>query len=130
DATNPNDVWGLTSYGGNGGTITRPEGPPLDNPTTNPVTSQGFLMRTSDGVLFRSSKVRLGEIKDGPSKTLLIGEWTHFDATYERLCGPGTVQGEGSVTNGWWANPAPNDVVRSTRVPINWKFPANATYCK
>jgi prepilin-type N-terminal cleavage/methylation domain-containing protein/prepilin-type processing-associated H-X9-DG protein len=60
--------YGMTSYGGNAGTRSVP-------------TEQ----LSRDGVFFVGSNVRLTDITDGSSNTLLFGERYHRDAEYERV---------------------------------------------
>lgn len=93
-STGPSRWFALTSYGGNGGSISFP---PAEN--------------TDDGIFFQNapgrSPVRITDILDGTSNTLMYGERNHFDQNYESF-----VQNEfvswGPRTNtmamwGWWA---------------------------
>ena len=66
-----NGFYALSSYGGSGGT--RGYGQ-LD-----------FLPPTRDGVFFTRSGVRLADVTDGSSTTLLFGERSHRDPEYDRL---------------------------------------------
>jgi prepilin-type N-terminal cleavage/methylation domain-containing protein/prepilin-type processing-associated H-X9-DG protein len=60
--------YGMTSYGGNAGTRSVP---------TDKLSK--------DGVFFVGSNVRLADITDGSSNTLLFGERYHHDPEYERV---------------------------------------------
>jgi prepilin-type N-terminal cleavage/methylation domain-containing protein/prepilin-type processing-associated H-X9-DG protein len=61
--------YGLSSYGGNGGTLAFN----WDDPTSN------------DGIFFLASHVRLADITDGSSQTFLFGERSHWDPEFDRL---------------------------------------------
>jgi prepilin-type N-terminal cleavage/methylation domain-containing protein/prepilin-type processing-associated H-X9-DG protein len=60
--------YGLGSYGGNGGKRSYPK-------------SQA----TRDGMFFQDSKIRLADVSDGPSNTLLFGERSHGDPESDRI---------------------------------------------
>jgi prepilin-type N-terminal cleavage/methylation domain-containing protein/prepilin-type processing-associated H-X9-DG protein len=97
--------WGLTSYGGNAG-----------------IRATGG--ETKDGIFFQGSAVRLADVTDGTSHTLLFGERCHQDSNYDRLCPRDPVG-----TNGWWAYAGPADVLLSAAVPLNYHVPATAASC-
>jgi prepilin-type N-terminal cleavage/methylation domain-containing protein/prepilin-type processing-associated H-X9-DG protein len=97
--------WGLVSYGGNAG-----------------IRATGG--ETRDGIFFDSSAVRLAEVTDGTSNTLLFGERNHLDPNYERLCPRDPLS-----TNGWWAYAFPSDVLLSAAVPVNYRVPSTAQSC-
>jgi prepilin-type N-terminal cleavage/methylation domain-containing protein/prepilin-type processing-associated H-X9-DG protein len=105
DTSDPPEHWGLVSYGGNAG-----------------VRSTGD--ETKDGIFYDSSAVRLADVTDGTSTTLLFGERNHWDPDYDRVC-PGDPIG----TNGWWGYPWTADVLLSAAVPINYRVPPSATDC-
>jgi hypothetical protein len=58
--------YGMSSYGGNAGRRSVPPGPP-----------PGFLGIARDGIFFIDSSVRLSQVTDGSSKTLLFGGIHH-----------------------------------------------------
>jgi prepilin-type processing-associated H-X9-DG protein len=97
--------WGLSSYGGNAGVRSTAE-------------------QTRDGIFFENSAVRLADVMDGTSNTLLFGERSHRDPNYDRLCPRDPI-----VTNGWWAYAGTADVLLSAAVPINYQVPPSATDC-
>jgi prepilin-type N-terminal cleavage/methylation domain-containing protein/prepilin-type processing-associated H-X9-DG protein len=101
--------YGLASYGGNGGK--RSTGAPL----------------SLDGIFFIDSHVRLADITDGTSKTLLFGERIHDDPEFDRLLP--VLDPTSAPVAGWgkWAfvahSKARANVTLSTPVPINYRVP-------
>jgi prepilin-type N-terminal cleavage/methylation domain-containing protein/prepilin-type processing-associated H-X9-DG protein len=109
--------YGMSSYGGNAGKRSVPWG---DSPT--------FPLLTRDGIFFIDSHVRVADITDGTSNTLLFGERYHRDPEYDLrqpLVDPGiasmdhlgrwaTVAGPGAMSN----------VMLSAAVPINYRVPS------
>lgn len=114
--------YALTSYGGNGGTQSHPPdltkgdgifagtGPAI----TTPLTVQHGLIRIRD-------------VTDGPSNTLLLGERSHYDPIYD------TFFASGNTTNpmggwGYWGPSggqlALSDLTMSSFAPINYRVPA------
>jgi prepilin-type N-terminal cleavage/methylation domain-containing protein/prepilin-type processing-associated H-X9-DG protein len=94
-----NEFFGMNSYGGNGGT-------------------RSWYVDGSysvDGVFYFNSAVRIADIADGTSNTLLFGERYHLDLNWAGI----------STLGGWaWANfNAPQDYLLSSRVPINYQVP-------
>lgn len=113
--------YAITSYGGNGGTQSHPpastsgdgifagSGPPI----TTPPTVQHAL-------------VRIRDVTDGTSNTILVGERSHFDKAYD------TFYANGLATNpmGGWGYWAPSggqmglsDLTMSSFAPINYDMP-------
>jgi prepilin-type N-terminal cleavage/methylation domain-containing protein/prepilin-type processing-associated H-X9-DG protein len=90
--------FGMNSYGGNGGT-----------------RSWYISSMTTDGMFYINSQVRIRDIQDGTSNTLMFGERYHNDPVYAGI----------STLGGWaWANyNAPQDYLLSTCVPINFTLP-------
>jgi prepilin-type N-terminal cleavage/methylation domain-containing protein/prepilin-type processing-associated H-X9-DG protein len=114
-SANPQNAWqngfyGLSSYGGNGGT--RSAG--------NPKTAA----QTKDGIFFIDSYVGIADITDGASRTFLLGERYHRDPEYDRIT-LGT--DDGPIVNvGKWAyvvSPAARNLTLSSPVPINYHVP-------
>jgi prepilin-type N-terminal cleavage/methylation domain-containing protein/prepilin-type processing-associated H-X9-DG protein len=106
-------LYGLSSYGGNGGT--RSWG--ADN----------MPQPTNDGVFFIRSRVRFADITDGSAKTLLIGERSHDDPEFDRLTAE-LGDGMGPLDSwGVWASAHGGvslvDVTLSAAVPINYRVP-------
>ena len=64
--------YGMSSYGGNAGKRSVPPGPPPDFPGI-----------TRDGIFFLDSSVRLADVTDGSSNTLLFGERFHHDPEFD-----------------------------------------------
>jgi prepilin-type N-terminal cleavage/methylation domain-containing protein/prepilin-type processing-associated H-X9-DG protein len=91
--------FGMNSYGANGG--------------TRSYYVDGNM--STDGVFWFNSRVRLTDISDGRSSTLLFGERYHLDPNWPGITGLG----------GWaWANfNAPEDYILSARVPVNYTVP-------
>jgi prepilin-type processing-associated H-X9-DG protein len=98
--------WGLVSYGGNAGIRSTAD-------------------QTRDGVFFEASPVRLADVTDGTSRTLLFGERNHWDPNYDRLC-----PNDPLITNGWWGYAGTADVLLSAAVALNYQVPASATACE
>ena len=107
--------YGLTSYGGNGGTRSFPK-----------------KLATRDGIFFQDSRVRLADVIDGKSNTFLFGERSHRDPEFDLLAftyDP-AVYPLGRV--GGWATVFPTgggclaEHLLSPPVPINYRVPADA----
>lgn len=117
--------YALTSYGGNGGTQSHPpaatsgdgifagSGPPI----TTPPTVQHPLVRMSD-------------VLDGTTNTILVGERSHYDPAYDSFF----ANGLGSNPMGGWGYWAPSggqmglsDVTLSSFAEINYEMPFNFT---
>ena len=113
--------YGMSSYGGNAGTRSVLTGGPPDLPRLS-----------KDGVLFVGSNVRLADITDGSSNTLLFGERYHNDPEYERQ--RPLVWPDGPPMAGWgrWgfvANQgASGNVSLSAPVPINYRVPPGGDF--
>src|SRR5262249_2379145 len=108
--------YAVSSYAGNGGTRSFGAAAPASN----------------DGVFFRRSQGRIGDVPDGTSSTLLFGERSHDDAGFDRLTL--VVDPETYPLAGWggWASAyspgvSPGDVLLSTPVPINYRVPPGAS---
>jgi prepilin-type processing-associated H-X9-DG protein len=104
--------YGLSSYGGNGGTCS---------------FSHNNSLITQDGIFFRDSSVCLQDVKDGSSCTFLFGERYHRDPQYDfqqPLVSPNT---DPISQAGRWAciaGPGTLAMVElSTPVPINYRVP-------
>jgi prepilin-type N-terminal cleavage/methylation domain-containing protein/prepilin-type processing-associated H-X9-DG protein len=117
-ATDPTNAWrnghyGIGSYGGNGG---RRSAGAIAVPGTFP---------TRDGIMYLSSQVRIADILDGTSNTLLLGERFHRDPDYDRIT-QGTERGP-LVSQGMWAIVVdlPRHIALSPPVPINYQVPAS-----
>lgn len=121
--TKPSGVrYALTSYGGNGGTQSHPpastsgdglfagSGPPI---TTPPTVQHGL--------------VRIRDVIDGTSNTLMLGERNHVDSAYDAVF----ASGASNQPMGGWGFWAPSggqlgltDVTLSSFAPINYKIPS------
>jgi prepilin-type N-terminal cleavage/methylation domain-containing protein/prepilin-type processing-associated H-X9-DG protein len=105
--------FGLSSYGGNGGTIS---------------VYWEDAKNYQDGVFHINSRVRTAEITDGTSNTVLFGERSHDDPNYNLLnpSGPPMLS-----VGGWaWANTASTEdhlLSADGTTPINWKVPFGQT---
>jgi prepilin-type processing-associated H-X9-DG protein len=95
-------IWGLTSYYGNAGKRSYDES-----------------TQTRDGVLYQDSILKLTDITDGTSNTILLGERNRDDLIFN------TQTGDNLLTWGWWASAAPGDVQLSAAAPINLSLPDN-----
>jgi prepilin-type N-terminal cleavage/methylation domain-containing protein/prepilin-type processing-associated H-X9-DG protein len=108
--------YGMSSYGGNAGTRSVHTG----GPPTFPGMSR-------DGIFWIDSCVRLTDITDGPSNTLLFGERSHSDPKYD-LQHNNFWQGSASMPQwgrwGYVANAGVmGNVTLSTPVGINYRVP-------
>jgi prepilin-type N-terminal cleavage/methylation domain-containing protein/prepilin-type processing-associated H-X9-DG protein len=108
-----NGVYALSSYGGNAGT-----------------RSFGYpeIPQSEDGVLFTRSRVRMAQITDGASHTLLFGERSHEDPEYDRLTAEldpnfGPLAGWGAWAAATHEISSQGDVLLSSIVPINYRVP-------
>lgn len=111
--------YGLTSYGGNGGTR----------------SFQG-VSASLDGIFFTTGPASLPqanqmpihemEVTDGLSNTFLFGERNHTDRNLAQFSAAGLVSDPASAT-GWWATStgqqAIGDVTLSTAVRLNYTIP-------
>lgn len=105
----PGERFALTSYGGSGG-----------RQSYHPDRA------TFDGIFYLNSDVRMGDVRDGLSNTLLFAERSHFDPVYD--------QNAGSFTplSGWgyWAPssglPGIGDITLGALVPVNYRHVSGA----
>jgi prepilin-type N-terminal cleavage/methylation domain-containing protein/prepilin-type processing-associated H-X9-DG protein len=111
-----NRWWGITSYGGNGGTQSHP-------PTSS----------TNDGIFYYTGpanptnrQVGFDDILDGTATTLLFGERDHKDPNYDQFASLGYTQNLMGQW-GWWASGGGqfgcSDVCESSFAPINYRVP-------
>ena len=106
--------YGMSSYGGNAGTRSVPFGDP-----------PAFPRLSRDGVFFIGSSIRVADLTDGTSSTLLFGERYHRDPAFDRLVPvvlPGTTLMAGLGKWSYVANAGVSaHVSLSTPVPINYR---------
>jgi prepilin-type N-terminal cleavage/methylation domain-containing protein/prepilin-type processing-associated H-X9-DG protein len=107
-------LWGMTSYGGNGGTQSYPNATndgmfyavgPLSSPLLNPVA--------------------ILDVTDGTSSTFFFGERYHEDRNFDTLVSrpPATLASNLISGYGWWGSPssgAASDVSESAFAPLNY----------
>jgi prepilin-type N-terminal cleavage/methylation domain-containing protein/prepilin-type processing-associated H-X9-DG protein len=117
--------YGITSYGGNGGA--RSYDPQF-------ATNNGifFVIGPGSQTAPAGSPVRIGDVTDGLSNTILFGERSHVDVNNDTFA-TNLVPPSGQFANpmgdiGWWASSggrlASGDVTLSAYAPINYKVPA------
>ena len=108
--------YALTSYGGSAGTWSF-------HPSRMP---SGFV---PDGIFLLNTPVKISDVTDGTSQTLLLGERYHRDVLYETWAAASGGRNNMSST-GFWAPstglPGVGDVTLSTLVQINYLHPAGA----
>src|SRR5207245_1447668 len=85
---------------------------------------------TRDGMFFQDSKVRLADVTDGASNTLLFGERFHRDSEFDRLASPFNIPSPLASVGTWagavaiFGGSLPNHLL-STPVPINYEMPSS-----
>jgi prepilin-type N-terminal cleavage/methylation domain-containing protein/prepilin-type processing-associated H-X9-DG protein len=106
-----NAVYGLGSYGGNAG-----------------VRSFGNvdIPQSEDGVFFKRSRVRMAQVTDGASHTLLFGERSHEDPEFDRLTekvdpGMGPLAAWGAWCSAVHEFGSQADVLLGSIAPINYR---------
>jgi len=112
--------YGLTSYGGNGGKRSfDPESPALK--------ADGVFFEVGPGSrpIPNQQSVRISDITDGCSRTLLFGERSHYDPNYDSCAAQGWQQTMGEY--GYWTGSGGDlslgDVTLSSYAPINYRLP-------
>ncbi len=114
------NYYGLTSYGGNGGTRSF-------NPDCGALMADGVFFEVGPKSIPQPNQraVRLADITDGESQTLLFGERSHVDANFDSFAAHGWQQTMGLF--GFWTGSsghlALGDVTLSTYAPINYTVP-------
>jgi prepilin-type N-terminal cleavage/methylation domain-containing protein/prepilin-type processing-associated H-X9-DG protein len=103
-SSNPPRDWGLTTYGANAGR-----------------RSYRREAQTNDGPFIHNVPRKFGDIADGTSNTIFVGERAHFDPVVDAQ------PGQNMDAWGWWAFGAEGDVLLSAAQVINWKMPAPPT---
>jgi prepilin-type N-terminal cleavage/methylation domain-containing protein/prepilin-type processing-associated H-X9-DG protein len=119
NSTSPDARWyAITSYGGNGGSQSHPPAA---------LTSDGMFFATGPAAP-TFSQVKIANVTDGLSNTLLFGERNHIDTNYDSFVGPGWAM-EPMGQWGWWGSAGGNfalsDVTMSSFAPINYKVAVN-----
>lgn len=112
-----NRYYALTSYGGNGGSRSHP---PAE------FTSDGMFHATGPAAPAGARQVRVADVRDGLSNTLMFGERDHFDPNYDTFYQAGWVMGPMGKW-GWWAPSggqfALTDITLSSFAPVNYRIP-------
>ncbi len=108
--------YGITSYGGNGGSHTHP---PAE------ISGDG-LFGPSGSSTPTFPVVRMRDIIDGTTSTILFGERNHIDRNYDTFAANGWAM-EPMGQWGWWAPSGGmfglSDITFSTLAPINYRIP-------
>ena len=117
--------YGITSYGGNGGT--RSYDPQF-------ATNDGIFSVIGPGsqTAPQGLPIRMAEVVDGLSNTLLFGERSHLDRKHDTFAANLTPPSGQSINpmgaTGWWAPSggrlAAGDVLLSSLAPVNFRIPA------
>ena len=98
-ASNPPRHWGILSYGANAGR-----------------RSYRRADQTNDGPFINNLRNKFGEIADGTSNTVFLGERAHMDRVMD------AIPGENIDAWGWWAFGAEGDVLLSAAERVNWRM--------
>lgn len=111
-------LWGITSYGGNGGTQSYPT-PTLD----------GIFFAVGPASSPLKNPVKMTDVIDGLSNTLLFGERSHLDRNFDALVSPvpSSLSTDLISGYGWWGSPtseAVADVTESACAPLNYLVPS------
>ena len=115
--------YALTSYGGNGGTRSHP---PANISGDGMFAGSGPLITTPPTV--QHGLIRIRDVTDGTSNTLLLGERSHYDPNYDSFFSGGYSQ---NPMGGWgfWAPSGGQlgltDLTMSSFGPINYRLPFN-----
>ncbi|MHB1036170.1 MAG: DUF1559 family PulG-like putative transporter [Pirellulales bacterium] len=110
--------YGLTSYGGNGGT--RSYSPAY-------ATTDGIFHTTGSASEPNAGQrpVRLADVRDGTTCTLLLGERSHTDGNLDTFAAVDWVRPMSSL--GWWAaaggRKCIGEVTMSSFAPLNYRLP-------
>jgi len=113
----PNGLyWALTSYGPNTGT----KG--FSDLAGSPTRDDGMFFSS------RSDFVRMTDVKDGTSNTLLFGERNGFEPLWDQVLYTGGITKDFRHFFGWWwdGNNGSGYTWRAALVEINWTLPASA----
>ncbi len=110
-------LWGVTSYGGNGGTVSYPTG-----------SNDGMFYPVGPAASPALSPVRMLDVTDGLSNTLLFGERLHRDPNFDALVSPvpSALSTDLISGYGWWGSAssfAEADVSESAFAPLNYLVP-------
>jgi prepilin-type N-terminal cleavage/methylation domain-containing protein/prepilin-type processing-associated H-X9-DG protein len=111
--------YGMSSYGGNAG-----------RRSFLPGTAPPWPGMTQDGIFYVDSCVRVTDIEDGSSNTLLFGERCHRDPQYDlqeaAMPGGGPIEGTGkwAVVAGPAGAVGTVNVLLSAQAPINYRMPS------
>ncbi len=97
-ASSPPRHWGLTSYGANAGR-----------------RNYRRAAQTNDGPFVHNTPRRFGDILDGTSNTVFVGERSRFDPVFKST-------GDDLAFWGWYAFGAEGDVLLSAAERINWRM--------
>jgi len=113
--------YALTSYGGNGGTQSHPP-----SAISGDGVFAGMGPAIASPATLQHGLVRIADILDGTSNTLLLGERSHTDKVYDQyFAGGGTTNPMGGW--GFWAPSGGQlgitDVTMSSFAPINYRMP-------
>jgi len=114
--------YALTSYGGNGGTQSHP---PDATSGDGIFSGTGPVITTPPTV--QHGLIRIRDVTDGTSNTLLLGERNHTDQVYDQYFAAGST---GNPMGGWghWAPTGGQlgltDVTMSSFAKINYRMPA------
>jgi prepilin-type N-terminal cleavage/methylation domain-containing protein/prepilin-type processing-associated H-X9-DG protein len=86
---------------------------------------RSFYGMTQDGIFYINSSVRIADVTDGTSSTILFGERSHYDPVYDVVYASAPLY----TRTGWaWTNTLGGyDYLFGAVRPINWVFPPGTT---
>jgi prepilin-type N-terminal cleavage/methylation domain-containing protein/prepilin-type processing-associated H-X9-DG protein len=111
--------WGITSYGGNGGTQSYPN-----------ASNDGIFYAAGPASSPMLSPMNIAGVTDGLSNTFLFGERYHRDANFDAMVSPvpSSLSTDLMAGYGWWGSPtseAVADVTESACAPLNYLVPSS-----
>lgn len=111
-------LWGITSYGGNGGSQSYPN-----------ASFDGMFYAVGPATSPVRFPARIASVTDGLSNTLMFGERYHLDHNFDALVSPvpSALSTDLISSYGWWGSHTPEataDITESACAPLNYLVPS------